>query len=221
MDHPFAKSFYISSIVFCLIAAASFFKIAVWGHSTTLLSLSHCLLPLMGIYFSIHHLAGVCAFRFLIKKYFLTSACFVMTYHTPTLCATLYYTYQQSRIGKYIAALIPLTCMLLFVTDPIGSQVWYYSLYWLIPLATTIVPHRSFFMHALGSTFTAHAVGSLFWLKAGLLTAPQWQALIPVVCFERLICALAMTLTWHVIEYVRSACTIAQRNPTPHPLFNR
>jgi len=63
-----------------------------------------------------------------------------------------------------IRLLLPIVCMGLFIIHPVGAQAFAYSLYWLIPVVLFFVPQRFLFLQALGSTFIAHAVGSVIWL---------------------------------------------------------
>ncbi len=94
--------------------------------------------------------------------------------------------YFGARKSQKLVALVPLTCLILFIFHPEGRQAWYYSLYWLIPL-TTVFAKKSLVLNSLGATFTAHSVGSVAFLYAFNLSAEIWIALIPVVFIERII----------------------------------
>lgn len=89
-------------------------------------------------------------------------------------------------------ALIPLACMILFIAHPQGRQAWYYSLYWLIPITDSFINK----FKSLGSTFTAHAVGSVVFLYAFNLNAVVWKSLVPVVAMERIQFALGIWLSY-------------------------
>jgi hypothetical protein len=108
----------------------------------------------------------------------------------PMLFATLYF--ARYAKGRWLQAAVPLACMALFIIHPIGSQAWYYSLYWLIPFIALALPEH-LFLRALGSTMTAHAVGSVAFLYFLPSTPELWIALIPVVAFERFIFSLGIT----------------------------
>lgn len=97
----------------------------------------------------------------------------------PMMAAAIYMASKSKQI-----AVIPLVAMILFWMHPEGRQVWYYALYWLIPIAAVFMKKRLIF-NALGATFTAHAVGSVAFLYAFNLPAEVWTALIPVVWMER------------------------------------
>lgn len=104
----------------------------------------------------------------------------------PMMLAAIYFGIAKSK--KIILA-IPLLCIILFVLHPEGRQAWYFSLYWLIPVVCFFKKDR-LVLNALGSTFTAHAIGSTAFLYAFNLPAPIWIGLIPVVLMERaLFCA--------------------------------
>lgn len=98
-----------------------------------------------------------------------------------------YYFGSQSKKKSIIAVI----CIVLFVAHPIGRQAWNYSLYWLIPILASLFPKR-LFLKSLGSTFTAHAVGSTVFLYAFQLTPTIWKGLIPLVFVERVSFALGI-----------------------------
>jgi len=119
----------------------------------------------------------------------------------PMLFAAFYFA-KYSK-GKLVQALVPLACMALFIAHPIGAQVWFYSLYWLIPAAVLLLP-ENLFARSLGSTFTAHSIGSIIWLYAFPSTAAFWVALIPVVAFERLLFASGISVSYVAFNTVLS-----------------
>ncbi|MEW6328953.1 MAG: hypothetical protein AB1468_02425 [Candidatus Micrarchaeota archaeon] len=111
---------------------------------------------------------------------------------TPMLFGAYYFGVASK---KNYAAFVPLACMALFILHPVGSQVWYYSLYWLIPAAAALFPSR-LFLRSLGATFTAHAIGSTIFLYT-IPTAPSlWLTLIPIVAYERLMFAGGIALSY-------------------------
>ena len=107
-----------------------------------------------------------------------------------------FYFGSKSKMRGLIAAV----CMVLFVVHPIGRQAWVYSLYWLIPIWASFFPER-LFLKSLGSTFTAHAVGSTIFLYAFQLPAIVWKGLIPVVLVERVGFALGIYLSYFVFNF--------------------
>src|SRR3989344_7472875 len=94
----------------------------------------------------------------------------------PMLFAAIYF----ARKGK-INLIIPLLAIIAFVAHPIGRTVWYFSLFWLIPIAAHFFRDRFLFLRALGATFSAHAVGGALWIWVFTLPASAWNALIPIV----------------------------------------
>ena len=134
----------------------------------------------------------------------------LIAYHIPSFCASFYFAAKKSSSisTKIIYALLPLSCMILFVTHSVGMQIWWYSLLWLIPLIDLWAPQTHFFVHALGATFTSHAVGTILWLSMHTTTVAFWYGLLPVVIVERVVFAVSMTLLNNVIA--QSAHKISQ-----------
>tara|TARA_Y100000310_G_C20538308_1_gene741985 strand:- start:330 stop:1043 length:714 start_codon:yes stop_codon:yes gene_type:complete len=102
----------------------------------------------------------------------------------PMLFAVYYFGSKKKIWG----AVIPIICMLLFVIHPVGQQVWFFSLYWLIPVLGKLLPKKfpgQLFLKSYGATFTAHAVGGALWIYTVPSTPGMWLSLIPVVAVER------------------------------------
>jgi hypothetical protein len=182
-----------------MIAGLSWIKISfICGTHTGLFSLSHCLSPLVGLFGGGIGAVILLTLRAIFKFSYATAASSVLlSCHIPSFCAALYLalTKHNNKVATILAAALPVACMALFCLHPVGAQAWTYSLFWIIPVAAATLSHHSFFVHALGSTFTAHAVGSILWLYLGLITAPAaWLALIPVVICERLLFAGGMVI---------------------------
>lgn len=100
-----------------------------------------------------------------------------------------------------LVAIIPLTCIVLFVIHPIGRTVWFFSLYWLIPVVA-LFWKKHLILNSLGSTFTAHAVGGAIFLYAFELPAPVWLGLIPQVALERGFFAVGIWVSYLVLNNV-------------------
>ena len=115
----------------------------------------------------------------------------------PMLFGLLYF-----ARGKRDSLFIPLLAILAFNLHPIGREVWYYSLFWCIPLAMHLFRNTFTYARALGSTFTAHAVGGALWIWTFNLPATFWQGLIPVVIRERLFFALGITVTYFAAKKI-------------------
>jgi hypothetical protein len=123
-----------------------------------------------------------------------------IAFHLPGLCAA-YYWASSSII---IRLLMPIICMILFMLHPVGGQAWVYAMYWLIPIALYFVRKNNLFLQALGSTFIAHAVGSVIWLYTVPMPASAWYALLPVVIIERMMFAMGMVAMYHMYYYLRN-----------------
>ena len=108
----------------------------------------------------------------------------------PTLFAVYYFSRRdRSNI------VIPILAMIIFWAHPVGRQVWFYALFWLIPIAAYF-RRDNLFVRSLGSTFSAHAVGGAAWIWAFNLPASVWVGLIPVVAAERLLFAAGISLSY-------------------------
>jgi hypothetical protein len=118
---------------------------------------------------------------------------------TPMLFAAFYF--AKYAKGKFVQAVVPLACILLFSISPVGSQVWYFSLFWLIPLVALLLPENLLF-RSIGSTFTAHAIGGTIWVYFVPTTPAYWLALIPIVMMERSLFALGIAGSYYALNTV-------------------
>lgn len=106
----------------------------------------------------------------------------------PMLFAVLYFT-KKGKMDLIVTTL----AIAAFVAHPVGRTVWYFSLFWLIPIAMHFLRDRFLVARALGATLTAHAVGGALWIWTFSLPASVWNSLIPVVITERLLFALGIS----------------------------
>ncbi|OGI82691.1 hypothetical protein A3I95_01875 [Candidatus Nomurabacteria bacterium RIFCSPLOWO2_02_FULL_44_12] len=113
----------------------------------------------------------------------------------PMLFAVLYFT----RKGKF-NLVIPIIAIIAFVAHPIGREVWYFTLFWIIPIIAYYLRDRFLLARALGATFTAHAVGGALWMWVFALPAPIWISLIPVVALERSLFALGICVSFVLVN---------------------
>ncbi len=157
-------------------------------------SLASCLAPLIGFFSGVSSAAIVYVTR-TIYAVLVTQSIGSCLLHLPTLSGTLYLT-TESRLAK---ALIPLTCILLFLVHPIGWSAWAYTLYWIPPFVLSFVPIRSIFLRSLACTLATHAVGSTVWLYTHQTTALYWHSLIGIVWIERLMSALLLTTGYYTV----------------------
>ncbi len=112
----------------------------------------------------------------------------------PLIAGVVYFSHTKT-LGR-LAIAIPLLSILVFNLHPVGRSVWYFSLFWLIPLITYPFKDRFLLLRALGSTFCAHAIGGAVWIWAFGLPASVWQGLIPIVIMERGIFALGISASY-------------------------
>lgn len=180
-----------------LLQMLSLFKVnAIVGSKCAFLSGFGLAAPLIGVFGGLRLSAYVLVIRSLFKIMFAISPVNPLLYHIPTFFASAYWTVS----GPLIRLCIPALCMILFNLHPVGASAALYSCYWFIPLITSFFAERSVFAKALGSTFTAHAVGSVLWLYWVPMSADMFIALLPVVIIERLFFASGMTLLFYAIN---------------------
>ena len=119
----------------------------------------------------------------------------------PMLLAVYYFGSKKKILG----AVVPIICMLLFVIHPIGQQVWFFSLYWLIPVVGKLLPKKvpgQLFFKSYGATFTAHAVGGALWIYSVPTTPGMWLTLIPIIAYERFLFGLGIAGSYVVFNTV-------------------
>lgn len=118
----------------------------------------------------------------------------------PILFATLYFGIKGKKGKSKLMLLIPVLAILAFIVHPIGRTVWYFALYWTIPIICFFFKDKYLYLRALGSTFTAHAVGGAMWIWAFSLPKEVWIGLIPIVFMERMLFAAGICVSYIVIR---------------------
>jgi hypothetical protein len=188
------------------------------GSQMVWFSASNSVFPLAGAFGGVMGSGLVFLIRQLLHLiFFKTVSLSFLAFCIPGFCASLYWATQH----YIIRLLLPIVCMGLFVIHPVGSQAFVYSLYWLIPVVLFFIPRPvlrpfvlslskdgevgSLFLQALGSTFIAHAVGSVIWLYTVPMTAALWMGLMPIVLFERILFALGMVVAHRIFLFIFSA----------------
>jgi len=120
----------------------------------------------------------------------------------PTLFAAYYFAvFSKKEKQNAFILLVPIIAILLFIANPIGRTVWYYSMFWLIPLIAYF-KRNMVFIRSLGATFTAHAVGGAAWIWTFHLPSSVWKGLIPVVIEERLLFGLGIAVSYFAMRYI-------------------
>jgi len=117
----------------------------------------------------------------------------------PVLFSILYFS-RKSKLNF----ILPIICMVAFWIHPEGRGAWLYPLYWLIPIVAYFFQEKSLLIKALGTTFTAHAVGGALWIWFIGMKSEVWLSLIPVVWKERGLMAIGITLTYIAFNYLMS-----------------
>ena len=124
--------------------------------------------------------------------------------YLPHLVAS-YYWCTKFRLFRI---LYPLACLVTFVTGTsliygFGASAGLYSCLWLIPAVIGTLNTNNRFLLALGSTFCAHATGSLIWLTLVPMTNLQWVSLMPVALIERCLFAAGMYAVYLLFNYFK------------------
>ena len=119
----------------------------------------------------------------------------------PLIFGVLYFALNNKKNDKWILV-IPLLSIAAFILHPIGRTVWFYSLFWLIPVVVWPLRNRFLVARSLGSTFTAHAIGGAVWIWAFNMPAAVWVSLIPIVILERSIFALGISASYILVNNI-------------------
>lgn len=114
----------------------------------------------------------------------------------PVLFGTWYFASSK----KLVKIVIPALAIIGFLSSPIGREVWYYPMFWLIPIAMSFLKEKSVLARALGATFTAHAVGGVAWIHFFAPPAAVWVNLIPIVIIERTIFTLTTAAVYMLVQ---------------------
>ncbi len=131
----------------------------------------------------------------------------------PILMGSIYFSRSFKGDKRLIA--IPAACIALFLLHPIGLEVWYFSLFWLVPIviirfkgridAHLRHPIARTYSYSLGTAFVDHSVGSVVYLWFLNIPAQFWVAAIPLVFMERLLIALGITFSFHSVKAAMGA----------------
>lgn len=115
----------------------------------------------------------------------------------PALFAVMYFA-RKSKLNW----IIPLAAILAFNLNPLGRSVWFFSLFWLVPVVCYFFYNKSLLAKSLGATFTAHAVGGAIWIWTFNLSKATWIGLIPIVIVERLVFAAGIAVFYLALKAV-------------------
>lgn len=172
-----------------VLKAISFYKISfIFGSQTAFFNGSSVAIPLVGFFAG--SVGSVLLFLIRMSNWclFSSGSLHLLSFVIPGFCASLYWSTQKSSVRFWL----PLLCMAAFIAHPVGRDAFVYTFYWLIPLTLYVAKRQNVWSDALGSTFVAHAVGSVIWLYTTTTTASLWLSLLPIVAVERMLCAAGM-----------------------------
>ncbi|MCL5666441.1 MAG: hypothetical protein M1383_01595 [Patescibacteria group bacterium] len=105
----------------------------------------------------------------------------------PMVFGALYFS-RKSKLN----IIVPLLAILAWNLTPAGRAAWFYSLFWIIPIACYFLQEKYLLARSLGATFTAHAAGGALWIYFLPLPKAVWLTLIPTTSMERAIFALGI-----------------------------
>ncbi len=156
----------------------------------------------LGPVFGVISVLGVEILNLALKQQVPTTGSIIRLF--PVLFGVLYFSLvnKKDKNSKLILA-IPVISILVFLAHPTGRSVWYYTLFWIIPLLA-YYKRDNLFIKSLGTTFTAHSVGGAAWIWAFNLPATVWNSLIPVVIQERLLFAVGISVSYLITKKVLS-----------------
>ena len=191
----------------CALYKASLIKISfIVGSKALFFSGASVMGPLLGSCANIWICSAVLLGRMIIKMVITGSwAGTLFALHVPGWLAAI----SWVRPSLCTKVLVPLICMGLFMAHPVGGQVWFYTLYWLIPMGLYSGGYRSIFGQALSTTFIAHAVGSVMHLYTYAMAPGNWVLLMPIVPVERLLFASAMTIIYYAMAWSMHVIQVA------------
>ncbi|MEM0360221.1 MAG: hypothetical protein QXK06_02690 [Candidatus Diapherotrites archaeon] len=129
------------------------------------------------------------------------------------LLPMLFAAYYFGAKNRKTIAFIPIACMAFFIAHPVGMQSWFYTLFWLIPLAAAL-RKENLFLKSLGATFTAHAIGATAFIYLVPSTPALWAMLVPVTAIERFVFACGISLSFIAFNTVLS--WIEEKMPLKH-----
>lgn len=187
-----------------MLKAISLYKISfILGSQTAFFNGSSVAIPLVGFFAG--PIGSVLLFLVRLGNWhlFTSGSLHLLSFVVPGFCASLYWTTKSSLIRWWL----PLICMGAFIAHPVGHDAFVYTFYWFIPLTLFFYKRDTLWTQALGSTFVAHAVGSVIWLYTVPTTAAMWITLLPIVAVERLLCVAGMASICYAAMIVRPALT--------------
>jgi len=118
---------------------------------------------------------------------------------SPMIFAAYYFGTKK----KNLSILVPIIAITAFVLHPVGREVWFFTLFWTIPIIGKLLPRKyssNVLVKSYGATFTAHSVGGALWIWTVPMAAGQWIALIPIVFVERFLFGAGIAVSYVVFN---------------------
>ncbi len=190
----------VSMFSFCLATLVTLLPFNfIIGSKAALFSYSTMAIPALGYQ---HSLVYVILYFFTKCLFSLSLPYLFLLHRLPLFFATLALKNWDAKIFVGLPA-----CMIvLFCMHSVGSQAFYYSWYWFIPMAIYFFAKDSIIYRALAASFIAHAVGSVTWLYTAHIPVEVWTALMPLVIVERLLIAAGMVGFTYLFKLINSFC---------------
>lgn len=141
-----------------------------------------------------------------------------MLVFVPILFGGIYF--ARMFKGDKRLVLVPGACMAMFLLHPIGRDVWFYSLYWLIPILIARFRERiegffeayisldrlryvaRIYSYGFGTAMVDHSVGSVIYLYLLNIPAHFWIMAIPFTIVERIIIGGGIAFSYIAVKKV-------------------
>jgi hypothetical protein len=179
----------------------------------------------IGIGFGSGSIIGAHIFGIIFGIYKIKSLLSFFTF-APIIFAGIYFAKIFKSEKKII--LFPLISIIAFILHPIGREVWFYSLFWLIPITISfgerIISNYvknnliKTYIYSLGTAFVDHSIGSILFLYFLNIPKEAWITAIPLTMIERLIIAAGITFSYFsilaaikVLKEISAAIGISER----------
>lgn len=131
----------------------------------------------------------------------------------PIISAGIYFAKMFKGDRKMI---IPACiAIILFILHPTGRIVWFYSLFWFIPIFIAFFKNKAdtlltigamrIYAYALGSAYIDHCIGSVIYLYFLNIPPKFWIAAIPLTFIERLIIASGIMFSYFSVRITMKA----------------
>lgn len=166
---------------------------------------------------------GIIAVLFAELIDFFVSGKEVMLLNILRLMPMLFAAYYFGSKKRNLSVIVPIIAIAAFVLHPVGRQVWFFALFWTIPIIAKLLPQKysgSVISKSFGATFTAHAIGGAIWIWTVPMTAAQWVALIPIVIYERTLFASGIAVSYIALNALMDKVLDKLKISVPSSILN-